>query len=72
MAKNPLMQQAASRFDAGSDAAGQQLFDHCAHLNILKGDRHWFVTGKAPDRRVDCRPRFDETRRTPDDASLPL
>lgn len=53
---NPLIIAGSNpgRFERGSDAAGQQLQDHCDRLNAMKGDKHWFVAGKAPERRVDC------------------
>lgn len=53
---NPLIPAGGDpgRHERGSDAAGQQLQEHCDRLNRMTGDKYWFVSGKAPERRIDC------------------
>jgi hypothetical protein len=41
----------------GTDLGGMQLQDHCDRLNAMKGDKHWFVDGQAPNRFVNNRSR---------------
>lgn len=57
MASNPLMNRMpAGRPGAGTDAAYQQLLEHCAALNAgedrMGSTRRWIVVGQAPNRSV--------------------
>jgi hypothetical protein len=43
-------------YEKGSEAARQQLQDHCDELNLKEhGRKHWFVDGKSPSRFVNVR-----------------
>lgn len=53
-----LAEKIASEEIRGTDAAGQQLQDHCDRLNAMKGDKHWFVAGQKPARYVSNQPRM--------------
>jgi len=53
---NPLMlRKDLARYGAtlGSDAARQELQDHCDRLNAMNGGRdNWHVIGEAPNRTI--------------------
>jgi hypothetical protein len=56
---NPLMTRKAElsvQHERGSDAALQQLQQHCARLNAMNTGRYWFIGGEAPERRIDAMP----------------
>lgn len=43
--------------EPGTDAARQQLQDHCDRLNHMKGDRYWFVIKRDDKLTIDNGPR---------------
>ncbi|OYW14916.1 MAG: hypothetical protein B7Z46_01705 [Hydrogenophilales bacterium 12-64-6] len=52
-----LAREIAASMTSGTQAAADQLQAHCDRLNAISRHREYFITGTAPDRRVESRPR---------------